>query len=264
VQLILLVAASVCAAAKWKVGASELDVPSGIAAAAFLGALGLSLYRSSLQPDERWVRMRAAAEAVKTGAWRYAVCGEPYADSDEHPDGLLLEHIESTLATIEDQDLGDVPADAREITEWMRATRAKTFALRAQVYLHGRVGDQISYYTRRARQHTVGARLWGGLGAVANAAGVAAGVARFAGAFDVDLLGVFASIGAAAVAWTQLHQHRRLAVTYRQTARQLAIARDRAPTQDPTAWGEFVMSVEELLTREHLVWLATRERTNRR
>ncbi len=52
---------------------------AGLAALiAFLVALGAESYTALLRPDRLWYEGRAAAESVKTIAWRYAVQGAPF------------------------------------------------------------------------------------------------------------------------------------------------------------------------------------------
>jgi hypothetical protein len=204
------------------------------------------------------VRTRAAAESIRAAAWRYAVGGDPFALSDTDADDAFLRHVETVLKTVEDMPLPPGAPDGHDITADMQVLRASPLGERKAGYLAGRLDDQIGFYDRRAGSNEGARRNWFWIGVVANLAGLTGGLLRFLDIVRVDLVGVAAAIAGAAVAWTQLNQHRTLATTYSQTKQQLVGARDRLASVDEPDWAEYVDSVEDVMTREHSIWLTKR------
>lgn len=77
IQLVLLVVAAVGGAVSLRVGGGIAPGPL-LGGGAFLAALMVGLIYERSRPDKRWYEGRAAAESVKTLAWRYAVGGTPF------------------------------------------------------------------------------------------------------------------------------------------------------------------------------------------
>jgi len=90
-------------------------------------------------------------------------------------------------------------------------------------------------------------------------AGALGGFAKAAAAIDFDVLGVVATAIGATTAWVQTRQHETLAVAYGLAAQELAAARSLAdqPTDDVT-WSVFVNDSEAAISREHILWRASR------
>jgi hypothetical protein len=255
-ELVLLLLSAVAGVTSWRVGAAHLDAFAAVGTLTFIGALISALVRNMSHPQADWVLARALAEGIKTAAWRYAVAGVPYRLDDAEADDAFLRHIDAVLTA--GRDLHLHPHAGEEITSSMRTTRASSLDHRKSVYGACRLDDQVDFYLRRSQEHDAARRRWFWLGAAANVAGIVGGVLRLTGVVDVDLVGVAAAGGSAAVAWSQLHQYRTLAAAYALTAQQLQIARDRLPIVDDDGWPAYVDSAEDVMVREHSVWLAHR------
>ena len=56
----------------------SFDIAAWIILFGFISAFGCELALLILQPERTWYEGRAVAESVKTLAWRYSVCADPF------------------------------------------------------------------------------------------------------------------------------------------------------------------------------------------
>jgi hypothetical protein len=258
VELLALIGAGVAGLQSLRVGPARLDVLAAVAGVLFLVSLGAAAFRGLSRPEQAWYAGRAAAESVRTLAWRYAVGGDPFPASlgETEAAEALLGRLRGVLGELADLPLAPAGAQERELTDAMRRLRAAPLAERRAVYRRDRVDDQITWYTAKATAHDRAATRWLTLSAAASAVGVVAAGLRVFEVIDLDLLGVAAACASAAIAWNQLGQNRNLVTAYRLTARELAIIRDRIPGTDDAGWAGFVSDAEDAVSREHTMWLA--------
>jgi hypothetical protein len=258
VELLALIAAGLAGLTSLRVGPARLDVFAGVSALCFLLSLGASVYRGLSRTEQVWYAGRAAAESVRTTAWRYAVGGDPYPNSlaEDAAGAALLDRLRGILGQLREFELPPVGAQDSEITAGMRALRAASLDERRAAYKRDRVSDQITWYTDKASHHERAARRWLGLSIAASLLGVVTAGLRMFGVVDLDLLGVAGACASAAVAWNQLNQNRNLVAAYRVTARELSMIRDRIDGVGESEWPRFVSDGEEAISREHTLWLA--------
>jgi hypothetical protein len=232
-----------------------------LAITAFTAALYVEIASLRLKPDRRWHLARAAAEAVKTLAWRYSVGGAPFGASLPPPqaDNLFLERLHLSMEQLDDAGLIAELASANQITESMRSLRATDLATRQRAYVEERLQPQIKWYVDKgahsARWHD---RL--SLGSIALAAtGLMLGIMHTAGILTVNLWSLVATGGAVTTGWSETRQHGRNAIAYARTAQELASIRAHLPhvgTEDE--WAGFVENAESTVSREHSLWQASR------
>lgn len=267
-ELGLLAFAALASVGSWKVADGKWDLVGAIAFVTLLVALGLHIGRVALRTEQRWYLGRAAAESVKTLAWRYAVAGDPFPMRPESDDAAekraraeLLSRLQQVLRTVEELGLGLPlqPQSADQITPVMNDTRRMDLAGRKDAYRRGRIDDQIGWYTSRARRHRKAAIAWGILGAVATIGGLVAAALRFLLIVELNFVGLASAMASGAVAWTQLNQHRILASSYSVAAQELGLVRERIDdSADDASWPLFVSDAEDAISREHTMWLARR------
>ena len=213
---------------------------------------------------ERWVLLRAAAEAIKTEIYRYRTATGVYAqerlpDADPAARPVVLA---SRLQEIEDH-LIQTEASGAPLTPYDGPLPPRMYGAEAEDdgvtpldpdrYLAIRVADQLGYYHRRIRAldrtrtllQTVGV-LAGGAGAILAAAGAEVWI------------GLTTAISGAALAYLGTLQVDSTVVTYNQTASRLtALRRDwgvRA-RRDPEAFDELVTKAEGALGTELGGWV---------
>ncbi|MGY1636894.1 DUF4231 domain-containing protein [Geodermatophilus sp. SYSU D00742] len=260
VELLALVLAGAAGVQSLRVGPAQIDVLAGLAGCLFLVSLASLGTRLLLRPEAAWYRGRAAAESVRTLAWRYAVGAHPFPSGLDEREAAAryLARLAEVLHELRELELAPTSPEDTELTPGMAAVRAASSADRRAVYKRDRLDAQITWYTQRADDHDRAARTWVAVTALASSAGVLAAALRMFGVIDIDLLGVAASGASAAIAWNQLDQNRTLVSAYRITARELGIIRDRIDHVDDSDWPTFVSDSEDAVSREHTLWLARR------
>ncbi|MFJ8433556.1 DUF4231 domain-containing protein [Kitasatospora sp. NPDC094019] len=264
-ELLLLVAAATA-------GSADGRPWAWLAAVAYLGAIGLSAVTSRQNPQGLWYEGRAAAESVKTLAWKFAV----RADAVQPPprplpdaEGLYGLQLGRVLHAFRGSralgpGLAGRPAGS-QITPAMRALREQPLALRRDVYLRERIEVQQDWYRSKSR-HCARAGFWTGVaGVVLPLLGLVLAVLRALGMFSFDALGAVSAVAASVTAWAQLRQYRPLAAAYGLAADELALIRAQLASLDvgsPEAeeiWARFSRDAEDAVSREHTTWQARRD-----
>ena len=266
-ELGLLILAAASGLVRTTVGAREVDLGGLIAVVLFALALALRAYRLTTRPTRIWQDGRAAAESIKTLCWKYAAGSRlfPRDLDDAAADRLFVERLREVLDTIRDlQRVQPSRAGHEEITGWMRELRAAPLEERRAVYERDRIDDQQRWYAGKSEVNRRQAQRWG-VGVLAlEFLGVAIGAVKAFGLWSTGsttgvLVGLVATVGAAAAAWVQAKQYATLASAYAIADQELASVR--ALTKhvvDEAAWAEFVDSAETAISREHTMWRAAR------
>jgi len=224
---------------------------------AFTGVVFVQFLMSQHQPDRTWYDGRVAAESVKHLAWRYAMRAAPF-DDDAGVDGRFLKRVNDTLAEVKNLTVGAAGAD--QITDWMREVRASALLERKAIYVTERIDDQRNWYRDRSKHNKAVGLRWRVALYVVGAAGAAAGLAKFVGVVNVDLMGFAATAVAAVAAWSAIKQYDTLTLTYAFASQELASAHSAAAVAatDDDAWSTFVNDTEDAISREHRSWRASR------
>ncbi|MFG2846248.1 DUF4231 domain-containing protein [Kitasatospora sp. NPDC048296] len=260
--LLLLVAAAT--------GSADGEPWAWPAAAAYLGAMALAVVISRQNPQGLWYEGRAAAESVKTLAWKFAVRADAYQPPPRSlPDaeGLYRFQLDRVLGAFRDSPVA-VPGPGAEhagITEAMRDLRNQPLAVRREVYLNERIRVQHDWYRAKAR-YCARAGHWAGvLGVLLPALGLVLAVLRALGAYTYDALGTVSAVAASVTAWAQLRQYRPLAAAYGLAADELELIRfqlaqlDLESVDAEEIWARLARDAEDAVSREHTTWQARRE-----
>lgn len=266
-ELGLLVLAAACGLVQAPVGARDIDL--GGVAAVILFSLGLALraYRMTVRPTTVWQDSRAAAESIKTLCWRYAVGSRlfPPELDDAAADRLFVERLQEILGSIRGlQQVQSVDTGHEEITPWMRGLRAASLHQRRTAYERDRIEDQQRWYARKSEVNRRQAVRWSLVVLSLEVLGVGAGTVKAFGLLTDRsssgvLLGLVATLAAAAAAWVQTKQYVTLASAYAIAKEELSTIRVLAAhATTEAAWAEFVDSAETAISREHTMWRASR------
>lgn len=239
-------------AVSWKVGSQ--DLMGWVSVAAFLASIILALCLGLWKPDEDWYQGRAAAESVKSLTWCYVTGADPFPIGTPDVDEALIHRLHQIVDELSHVDVSITTGE--QITSGMRTLRAASFTSRRDAYVAGRIEDQRGWYASKARFHRTRARrlLWSA--GFCSLVGLALGFLRAEGVISIDLLGVFATIGAALVAESQLRQHGINSSAYALAAQELGMAATLARNADEAAWPRVVAEAEEAISREHTMWCA--------
>jgi len=249
-----LLVAVVGGAISWSVG--SVEVGGTVSLVAFALAIAAELNMALVRPDRAWYEGRAAAESAKTLTWRYVVRGESFSDiNDPDADRLFLRELQDILQDLDLISLDAGEGDELQITNRMRTLRHNSFKSRRELYLTGRIHDQRSWYSKKARWNETRGRQWTVASVAAEFVGLVCGAAKAFGGLHVDLAGVLAAIAATITAWVQAKQHQNLATAYGVTAQELAsVASELVALTNESDWADFVGRAEEAISREHTLW----------
>jgi SMODS and SLOG-associating 2TM effector domain 3/SMODS and SLOG-associating 2TM effector domain 1 len=240
---------------------SELAIASAI-------VFGLSLILTIALKSQRlasaWYDGRAVAESVKTTAWRYMTQADPYdaRASEPEADHVFTDAVASFLSERANlaANLPAYLATGAQITPAMKAVRGLSTAHRRDLYLEERIGGQRRWYAERAEMNKKGARRLFVFVLVSQGLALIAAIfiVRWP-LFPMNLVGVFAAVGAALLAWNQLKRYEEIATAYGLAAQELGTAQEQGRhVQDDEHLSSFVLNAENAISREHTLWLARR------
>jgi SMODS and SLOG-associating 2TM effector domain 1/SMODS and SLOG-associating 2TM effector domain 3 len=241
-----------------------------LASAALIAiALVLRLWRFGAHPEDRWYEARAIAESAKSVAWRYAVGGRPFDLGKDQAavDALARQRFREALTVTPNYQPDAQFAEEEQITPTMRALRMQPAEARRETYRIGRIADQRAWYERNAKRNRTLSRrahlVIIGLEALA----VVAALLQALQIVPVNTQAVLTALIGGGIAWTQARRYQDLGASYRLTAEEARKLEESyyklegAFQRDPSdaTWAQFVDSAEEAFSREHNMWIATRD-----
>ncbi|HEX6343550.1 DUF4231 domain-containing protein [Umezawaea sp.] len=262
-SLVLAVVAAATGISSWEVGTAGVDLAAIGTAVALAALLLLQLAVGSSRPEDRWYDGRALAESAKSLAWRFSVGAAPFPKGTDEA-AVERRFTDQVSRLLDDAPTTAVPASDRPVvTERMSAIRASDLATRKAVYLESRIADQQRWYSGKAAFNDGRASRYRIALVVVEVLGIAAALAKAFGLVDLTLAGVVATVVAAGLAWTNLKQHSTLARAYSFAAAELAITRARLDgVEEEAEWSAEVADAEQVVSREHTMWRASRSRAS--
>ncbi len=241
-------------------GAVDASWASWVGAGAFMSALSLGALAVTRNLERTWYDGRALAESATSLTWLYVARGGLFSAIGPETDGAYKARLRSLRDELRALDVVSA-SDGADITAGMRSLREAPLERRRDRYLRERLGDQISYYRRRAADHKRQARRFGLATWLAQGVGLVGALLRATAVVDVDLLGIGAACAAGLTAWLQTRDHVMLARAYELTADDLArISQEGPPRGDEVCWASYVADAEAAMSREHAMWIARRGR----
>lgn len=227
----------------------------------------LSMFLYLFRPEVEWFSGRALAESVKTLAWRYSTCAEPYDYGLPEREAEMALHTALLTMLREAQDIGSglaTPSGSKpQISQSMKKLRMSSLPDRREAYSIHRLQDQQSWYSSQARKNRRLDRVWSFAFVVCQFLALcAAAVAAIHGKTGpVYMVGILTTLAGSLVAWQQLCQFGALATAYGMTSQELAsIQSTFSLCTTDKEFSEFVLSAEQAISREHTFWLARRRR----
>lgn len=221
----------------------------------------ISLVDRSRGSSETWFACRTIAESTKKIVWQYMMGAGPYDyERDEKEvekeflkqlEAIRQENKEATEA------MSCHPSSGGQITENMREMRKKDWKDKLNFYKEYRLEDQKKWYQDKANFNKNREKLWFRLGFVLQIATILAGFILLLNSANYNPIGLFMTLAATAIAWSQLKRHKELAISYGSIAYQLTSMGDllvHVSSQDDLA--EHVFQVEEAISKEHTYWKA--------
>lgn len=254
VTLVLAAALSIANIPHWSIAALQLLV--------LLGALGCSIYLFSMRPDRLWYAGRAVAESIKTVTWRYVCRAEPFDGNDVNSRNIFHQTLKAIVEQNRDvcQSLTDY-LDGAQITPMMEQMRSRSLEQRLQAYATNRIGDQLTWYAKKAafnRRMSKGF-FWALI--VVNAAAVVCAILRIAyyeqPFWPTD---VFVAAAASLLSWMQAKRFSELAASYALAAHEISLIKEQSLLPDTDErFSLFVGDAENAFSREHTQWVARKD-----
>lgn len=226
----------------------------------FLVALICELLGLSWRPEVAWYDCRALAESVKSVSWRFAVGATPFdiTLSTEDAVDLFERRCLDAIDNLRQAERAGWPSP--RVTQMMIVLRGSSFEVRRRTYLDARTRRQREWYGTRARQN----RRWAtGLRCTllsGEALSVAWALSRIWAGWSSDIAGLLAAIIAAAAAWLGFRQFDDRAAAYALADRELQTQLAELPRVAALQWAARAAAAEEAISREHVMWVSTRQR----
>lgn len=229
-----------------------------------VAGLGVLLVRSLMRPEQQWYRARAAAESVKTMAWRFMMRAHPYEGTDDvAARATFLAYLRQIVSTNKALAQGGFSTEvgSEQVTASMRDVRSMALARRTEFYLEQRVKDQQAWYVRKAKGNRRAFKAWVTASVFAYGNAILLAVLRIAVPpwhhWPIEPLILFASF---VIGWVQIKKHSELAASYTLTAAEIGLAKEEGQnisTED--AFSDYVNDTELVFSREHTQWVARQE-----
>jgi SMODS and SLOG-associating 2TM effector domain 3/SMODS and SLOG-associating 2TM effector domain 1 len=260
-RLLVLGAAAVIGICSWRVGSGRIDVLGILGVVAFVIATvaDLSIWKS--RPDKAWYDGRAVAESAKTLAWKFAVGALPFPVEMDLADArrALVLRLQSVREEFPGLELD--PSTAPAISDWMLEQRGSGFDDRRESYLAARIGDQKLWYSTKAALSKKRSKQWRSVLVVFEITGAITSLIAALVEGTATLSPAFAALTVAIVAWIETKQYDFNARAYSAAISDLVNAEEKLKlAEDESSWAREVDDAEEAISREHVVWRATRSR----
>jgi hypothetical protein len=258
IQLASLITAALGGATSWAF--SSIKLSALVTIIALLVAVYVRIYLVQHQPERRWYNGRAAAESIKTLAWKYTQCAVPFGKSlNAHEvDRLFLARIEDVIATVPNLDEPVLASNTKQITDSMRTLRSESLNSRKAYYIKLRVDDQVAWYSGKAAFNATRSSMWSIAVIILETCAIMLAIFRFTGSIEFDATGILAAAASGALVWLQSRQHETLAQSYAVTSQELAsVSSVLNETTTESDWATKVEQAEEAISREHTLWRAS-------
>jgi hypothetical protein len=257
----LVFALSILAALLAAVASQRADPERQYLAVASAMSMGLATFLTgrllNLQRSQIWVRARAASEALKREAFKFAAEAAPFDDPATR-NQRLREETERIVREVDD--LLSERADTG-------ASSIPRAAITADEYIAKRVTQQIDYHEKGAKRARASARKFRqvefvlGLGTaiITGVLGVIDKENLFRGFDLVALTAVFTTLAGMILAYVEASRYDFIVSSYRVTARRLRDLANNPPANPQPgtpAWSAFVEQCEAILQDQNSSWIA--------
>lgn len=219
------------------------------------------LIMATKKPEREWYGCRALSESIKTSTWRYMMRAEPFHDGIQIAAANaefrgVLEALLKMNRHFQDA-IARFPPTGEQITSEMRLNREKSLNQRQALYAEKRIGEQLRWYTQKAKSNNNSYR-WS-IAACVVILGLTivfafVRVRSFSHYWPTEPLLLLAT---SIIGWIQIKKYSELASAYSLTAHEIGIIRSRMKdVHSEAAFSDFVNEAERAFSREHTQWIA--------
>jgi hypothetical protein len=231
----------------------------------FIGSLIVTILIKSFQYEKTWYAGRAVAESVKTIAWRYMICAEPFVSSIESKkiDEMFISNLNGIISEKKHL-LGEITEETNsqpQISQIMRDIRNKSIDERKIFYVNQRVLDQRKWYSKKASVNKKSEDRWFyGVMVFQLLAGISAFILVLYPNFVVNFTSIFSALAMAVLSWLQVKRHQEQSQSYNIAAQELASIESLSiHIKNEEDLSGFVADSENAISREHTLWIARRD-----
>lgn len=229
-------------------------------------SLGITAIIKYLKYEDLWYQGRALAESIKTLTWRYVTCSENFESflSDDVVETTFTDSIKllqtkfPDLSAFMNTDL--LKKDV--ITAEMNNIRNLSWDERRKQYLYFRIDNQISWYSTKAKYNKKRKTLWLWLVISAQAFAICSCTSLIlCPSSSWNLVGLFTTLAASAIAWLELKQYQALIQAYTTATMELTIIKSlNTSLANEEDFIKYVLDSENAISREHTMWLAQKRK----
>lgn len=240
----------------WHLG--RFDLAAWLILVGFVVAFICEVFSLGLKPERTWYEGRAVAESVKTLAWRYAVCADPFPKrmTRSEAESKFRQRISSITSQMSDRIIFD--SSDSIVSDGMSTLRKLSFTDRRNAYIQGRTFEQRQWYSKKARINQQRATASWILLTLIEVTAIILATGRAFGKWNIDFAGLLAATISAGTAWVAVKQFSPLASAYSIATKELGIQASKLKTVNEADWAIVAADAEEAISREHTTWLASR------
>jgi hypothetical protein len=216
--------------------------------------------------ERQWYGGRAVAESIKSSAWRYMMGAEPYLLTLEprDVDGKFVETLQEILGEGDNLSIsfGGTLAASPQITNKMTSVRQLQLQERIRIYLNDRISDQRTWYSSKSEHNTSQEKKLFAFVITSQVAALLFAIINIINPLTpLNLVGAFSTLSASFLAWLQVKRHQEQSQSYAVAAHELGCIATQAQyiTTDDD-FSTFVADAETAISREHILWVARRDR----
>ncbi|KAF0189906.1 MAG: hypothetical protein FD168_204 [Desulfobulbaceae bacterium] len=230
-------------------------------ASLFLVTLGILIFIRVQRPDDTWYNGRAVAESVKTRAWRWMMCAEPYEDTENIKivSGQFINDLRAILSQNRSLSHFLQPAVGIKdpISDKMTLVRSLSVLERLGIYAEQRIQNQANFYSIKSQFNKRRARQWFWVSVVLHALAILTLLYRIKDPMISLPVEVIATAAGAVLTWLQAKKHNELNSAYALTAHEIVLIRGEALSiKNEKQLSEFIVDSEAAFSREHTQWVA--------
>jgi hypothetical protein len=230
----------------------------------FLLSMGITIWLNVIKPEDVWYNGRAVAESVKTRAWRWMMCADPYEKASE-PDFANKEFIADLRKILEQNRLLGNAIDTKTstnspISEKMASIRHLPYDQRSAIYKKCRVDEQAIWYWKKTKYNKKMALIWFWSMISIHALAILLLLFKIKSPTTTLPIGVIAVCASSVLSWLQTKKHNELSASYALTAQEISLIKGEAAYVNSEATlSEFVIDSENAFSREHTQWFARKK-----
>jgi uncharacterized ion transporter superfamily protein YfcC len=224
----------------------------------------LSTLMLVLKFEKGWYEGRAVAESIKTLCWKFMTGARPFSiDLNEtKAQNLLIENFKKVIGHRKDffTLIGSGFAENEQLPVELMNIRKLSKDERISIYKTERLEKQKKWYTDKTTENKKWTKISFAVIILAQVLAVISLILKIKFEFEFSIAPILVTISTAFIAWLQLRRYQELSQSYLITATELSLIKSKINQVDTESeFSEFVDDSETAISREHTLWLATRD-----